>query len=224
MHARRLPLTIEAFNGLGVDIAWLTAYTENQLVRVLPQVLEETDHEYITLCSDDFLVSPEAWAAVRDGLEEGRPYVTGFGHLGEDDDRVNLTRPPLAVNLETRQVEYDWYTEQEVADYPEQMVPTGFGGMTLSGMPRENWERFPFAASPGGYGPPTDGCMSDVALCLRLQDKGLPLVAPKAAKVKHLRASKWPEPDATKPFLIGGVVGHVELRVNGSIKRWCPPL
>lgn len=184
LNPRRLEPCLTALGALEIDKAWFTGYTEQQLVEEVATVVEETNYEHYIMVSDDVAPSQYALDAVREQLAMGRPVVTGYSNLVRWDDRVNLTRSPFGE----MPPKFDWYTLHEVTCHPDAAIKTGYVGFSLTAMPRELWQRYPFYAFPGTIdGPPCDGAQSDVALSLRLQRDGIPMVAARSAFVYHYK-------------------------------------
>lgn len=221
MHARRMAEPLASFRALRCDKAWLTGYTMRELVDVHAEVVELTpEFDAYVMCSDDCVVSQDAWDAVVALLAEGRPAVTGHVPLVYGSPLVNLTRSPLRGDL-PRGDAYEWMARAEVLAHPEDPVPTGFMGMGLTGMPRELWRRFPAGCFTYLN---ARGHSSDFHLCARLRDAGVPMVAPKAGWIEHLklargmrRGSDWRgEALGEQRLFIGEVSPHVLLECEGE--------
>lgn len=220
MHARRMAEPLAAFEALDCDRAWLTGYTMRELVAAHREVVDLTpEFDAYVMCSDDVVVTQAAWDAVVALLAEGRPAVTGYVPLVHGSEVVNLTRSPLVGDVPVNTA-YDWFTRAEVLAHPADPVPSHFMGMSLSGMPRELWRRFPAGCftrrTPRGHS-------SDFHLCRRLRDAGVPIVAPKAAWCDHLkvarnaRAGDW-RGDALgeQRLVVGEVTPGVRLERRGE--------
>ncbi len=102
---------------------------------------------------------------------------------------------------------YDFYTQREVDEHPDDAVPTHFAGFALTGMSREMWQRYPFQA----YGKP--GCASDFNLSTRLAADDVPIVAPKAGRIHHVKDTvNCLDQDPRKLSLVGKVTPDVIMR------------
>ena len=169
---------------------------------MIPRLVEETPFSHYVVVSDDVVVSQAALDAVLTLLPE-HPVVTGYCNLTEGDDRVNLSRAPASPSNGEH-----WYRQHEVAAWPDEPVPSYFAGMSLSGMSRETWRRFPFRAFPLGM-----GCCSDSILSRRLAAARVPIVAPKDGWVRHLK-TREPEPNNEQKRLL---VGEIDAEVRHEV-------
>jgi GT2 family glycosyltransferase len=193
LNPRRIPAAIKAFNALPIRKCWLSGYTEGGLVPIMADVIKAAagadanfgDHDPILVISDDAIVEAEALSAVLRALAAGHPVATGYSRLSKHDDRVNLTKSPLRT-FRPDTAAYNLYTIQEVEEWPVELVPTWFAGLALTGMTRAMWERFPFQVFNEPH-----GCCSDFSLSIRLQEAGVPIVAPRAGYVEHLKVAPW---------------------------------
>lgn len=184
LNPRRIPRALEAFDALEVDRAYLTGYTESELVPVIAELIENSEHSHYLAVSDDGIVGQSALAAVLRLLDCGYPVVTGWSNLDCIEAKVNLQRTPLTKPVPDGVATWDLYHWAEVMSYPQEAVPTYFAGMCLTGMSRSLWRRFPF----GVYGEP--GASSDYHLSWRLQHAGVPIVAAREGFVFHLK-ERW---------------------------------
>lgn len=180
LNPRRIAECLLTLRALDIDQAWCTGYTEHQLQRVIRDLVTQHVYDHYIVVPDDVIPTQPALNAVQAALAAGHPVVTGYCNLDTSgDDRVNITRSPLT---EPRTMaSYDFYTQAQVDKYTTPLVPTHFAGFALTGMSRELWQRYPFRA----YGDP--GCSSDFHLSRRLADARVPIVAPKAARVHHVK-------------------------------------
>jgi GT2 family glycosyltransferase len=199
MNPRDIRECVESIARLPIDRVWLRSYTERGLEEAIPRALAEAgpDYDYVLLVADDVVVFPGALDAV---LALGKSYdvVTGYTRLDSTSPFVNLTRKPLAGDVPVAG-SYDFYRYAEVAGYEDEVVPTGFVGFALTGMPRDLWDRFPFSALGG-----EPGYSSDFALSVRLRDAGIPMVAARGGYVEHVKET-WNQLDAEprKRLLLG---------------------
>ena len=211
MNPREIPECLEAIEALDVDRCWLTGMRELDLVPHFARVVEETSYDVYLVVSDDAAPTQEALDSVLALLEDGHPVVTGYCNLDEGDyrDVVNLTRRPLGGPVPNADV-YVTYRLDEVLEHPVDPVPSWFAGFTLTGMSREMWQRYPFEV----LFPETGGSCSDFWFSWRLQRDGIPIVAPKAGFVRHVK-ERWNVADSRpgKRLLIGEVEPRVRLEV-----------
>jgi hypothetical protein len=104
----------------------------------------------------------------------------------------------------------------DVVGYPDEVVPTHFMGMSLTGMTRDMWLRFP-------YGCFTDrrphGQSSDFHLSARLRDAGVPMVAARSGEVQHLKEMAMQGTrfgPVQHPWLVGNVEPSVSIDLAGD--------
>lgn len=193
LNPRDIRECVESISRLPVDKAWLRSYTEEELSRVIPEVISEADaaYDYFLIVPDDCVVSPGALAAVLEQAE-AHPVVTGFTRLDATHPMVNLTTRPL-IGDEPVPGAYDFYSYADVMAHDGPVIDTGFVGFALTGMSRDLWQRFPFRAR--GCGP--TACCSDFDLSVRLRDAGIPMVAATGGYVEHVKIT-WGERDCGK--------------------------
>jgi len=205
LNPRNITECMDAFRALDIPKAWMTGYREYDLVVPMADLVNVTDYSHYIVISDDAVVRQPALNAVLALLEDGHPVATGWSNLDCVEAKVNLQRTPLQspVPLVTG---WDLYHFAEVMGYPEPVVPTFFGGMCLTGMSRELWQRFPFNC----YGRPGGG--SDYHLCWRLQEAGVPIAAAREGFVFHVK-ERWAEGDLDpkKRLLVGMVSPSVTI-------------
>lgn len=176
-----------------MDKAWLRSYTEEELGRVIPEVVSDagSSYDYFLIVPDDCVVSPGALAAVL-AQAEAHPVVSGFTRLDATHPMVNLTTRPL-IGDEPVPGAYDFYSYADVMAHDGPVIDTGFVGFALTGMSRDLWQRFPFRAR--GCGP--TACCSDFDLSVRLRDAGIPMIAATGGYVEHVKIT-WGERDCGK--------------------------
>lgn len=189
LNPRRIPECIHSIEALNIPRLWLTGYTEHQLAQgEFNQAIRDTSYTHYLAISDDTIVTQDALDAVL-ALVPDHPVVTGHCNLDNTEDRINLGK--LIGNLPVKTA-YSFITPAQLALLPDP-APTEFAGMCLTAMSRNMWDHYPF----GCYGHNTlTGYASDFHLCLRLKNAGVPIVAPHAARVHHLKA-QWSEQDRT---------------------------
>lgn len=186
MNPRAIPECVRSVRDLrSVDVCWLSRFTEWELGDVLNEEIRKTSYRWYLVVSDDGIVTDEAVRLVLTALADGHPVVTGYSNLDEIDPcRMNLTRGPIVGDLPRSAESYGPLRERnEVETWPEPVVPTGFAGMSLTGMARDLWLRYPFRA----MGSPGCSWGSDWSLSTRLRDDGIPIVAARGAFVWHVK-------------------------------------
>lgn len=186
MNARDIPSCMDSYRRLSTDVAYMTGYTIRELVPVHAWLVAGTDYDAYINVSDDCVVTQEAVDAVVDLLSQGHPAATGWCRLRKGSERVNLSRSPL-VGSPPDSTGFDFPRYGEVRRWPDEVVPTHFMGMSLTGMTREMWQRFPYGCwtivHERGHG-------SDTHLSCRLRDAGVPMVAARSAYVEHMKNAK----------------------------------
>lgn len=193
LNPRDIRECVESISRLPVDKAWLRSYTEEELSRVIPEVVSDagSSYDYFLIVPDDCVVSPGALAAVM-AQAEAYPVVSGFTRLDATHPMVNLTTRPL-IGDEPVPGAYDFYSYADVMAHDGQVIDTGFVGFALTGMSRDLWQRFPFRARGCG----STACCSDFDLSVRLRDAGIPMVAATGGYVEHVKIT-WGERDCGK--------------------------
>lgn len=199
-NPRQIPECIDAFKALDARRAWLSNYTEWELVEVMDSIMrdETIDFTHAILCADDCIVSQQAYDAVL-ALAEDYEVVTGYCRLDVTHPEVNITRRPLMGDVPVAGA-YDFYRYEDVVNEPRPVLQTGFVGFALTCMSRDMWRRFPF----GVYGSAQQSWSSDFHLSIRLRDAAVPMVAARDAYVVHVKET-WNRLDAApeKRLLIG---------------------
>lgn len=190
LNPRHIDACIDAFRALDIDKAWMTGYTERELVEPMADLIERTDYTHYVACSDDVIPTQDA---VNDVVELATmaPVATGWCNLDGVETRVNLCKTPLLGDTPSLG-SYDFYNWMDVLGYPTPIVPTSFTGMSLTAMSRELWQRFPFDC----FG--DVGAASDFHLSQRLHRAGIPIVAAKRGFVYHVK-DNWPSADIVDP-------------------------
>jgi hypothetical protein len=207
---------MDAIAALDIPKAWLIAFWERELEPVIDEIVEQGKHSHYLLLADDTIPTQEALDLVLDALdlvldalEDGRPVVTGYVNLDATAPHVNLTKTPFKIRDRSVGDDYDWYTKDEAASYPDALIPTHFAGSALTGMPLAMWRRFPFrcvtrVGEPRGYS-------SDWHLSIRLDDAGVPIVAPRGALFEHCKRDWRTQAidDPEKRLLVGEIPSEV---------------
>lgn len=208
LNPRAIAECVESFAALDIEKAWLTAYTEPELVDEVAAIIEATDYTHYVMASDDLIVTPWALYEVVHAAKR-HPVTTGYCNFDlTDDPRVGLTKGPLLARRPSPASYGDFYTQAEVDAYPDELVPTSFTGWVMTCMSRELWLRYPFQISELG-------AQSDYALSWRLQQDGVPIVAPKHARTFHVKERHGGgDQEPRKRLLIGEVPASVTLEVR----------
>lgn len=199
LNPRAIPECIASFAALTVEKAYLTGYTERQLVPVIADIVSATNHTHYVAISDDTIVTQRAVDAVYDQLP-AHPVTTGWCNLDDTDPRCSVVGRELQGD-QPNAASYDFLHWSKVALNPEPVMRTWFAGMCLTGMSKEMWQRFPFQVLGS-----EQGWASDYSLCTRLQAENVPITAVRDAGVLHVR-QQWdiPDSDPRKRLLVGEI-------------------
>lgn len=206
MNARAIPECIDSLQALDCDVAWMSGYTDAELGPVHQRIVRTTDYDTYIVISDDCIATQAALDAVTDLLEAGHPAATGWCKLHTTSDDANICHSPIIgdhPNLDA----YPFYKVRDVRDHPDPVVPTHFMGFSFTGMTRDLWQRFPYAAYTEIR---RTGYSSDFHLCHRLRDAGVPMVAARDGYVEHLKTLKRPKPRSHR-LLIGRMAKEVRI-------------
>lgn len=211
LNPRDIPEVKDAIADLDIPKLWLTGYTERELAAsVFDYALRETSFDRYLVVSDDIIIRRPALDAVLQALDDGIEVATGYSQRSHTDWTVNVTAGPLRDSRPTVGA-YDFRQYREIISWPEPLVPTWFAGMSITGMSREMWQRFPFGCFTDGDS--DAGYASDFHLSRRLQDERVPVYAVREAFAYHWR-HEWAHtnhPDDA-PLLIGQVSAAVTLQ------------
>lgn len=187
MNPRRILRCLRAIDALqGVDKFWLSFMWESELVDVIATIIHRTPYSHYIVISDDGAPTQEALDLVCDRLlatSLPEVCVTGYCNNYIGSSRVNITRTPFAKLNYPDWSDYDWFERDEVERSRDRTIRTHFAGMALTGMSREMWTRFPFQVLTNRD---ARGYCSDWSLSRRLQDAGIPILAPKGAFMEHV--------------------------------------
>lgn len=208
-NPRRIPACMDAFNALDTDIAWLTGMAAREIPYWVNQIIDETDYAAYVVCADDCIVPQQALDAVIALLDAGHPAVTGWCRLDRTHDLANICDAPIVGDAPAESA-YPFYRADDVLGYPDEVVPTHFMGMALTGMTRAMWKKYPHGCLP-------NGTASDWHLSIRLRDDGVPMVAARSGFVDHVKET-WNRSDRAPENRI--LVGHVdpEVRVVAKVR------
>lgn len=205
LRPRDIPRCIAAIGALDVDKLWFEYMTEASIAGIFApsiNVAEARGYTHAVLLSDDTVPSQDALDLVlAHALDPNRQVVTAYCNLDQELPFVNITKRPFGNLHLSAKDDYDFYTRAEVDAHAGRLVPTFFAGACLTCMPIELWKRYPFQVL-GGKGHP--GYASDYRLSVRLQQDGMPIVAPRGAFVEHVK-EVWNKRDLSpeKRLLIG---------------------
>lgn len=198
-NPRAIPDCMQAFAALTVDVAYLRAMPLKHACDAANRVIDQhPEYTHALICADDCIVTQFAVDAVTDALAAGHPAVTGWCRLDRTHTLANLTSEPLRGGAPTVE-SYTFTPVGDILDGPELAI-THFMGMSLTGMSRDMWQRFPL----GCYGTERAGWSSDFHLSARLRDAGVPMLAARDGYVDHvkevwMRADRAPD----KALLVG---------------------
>ena len=207
MHARRIPECVASIEALDSDVAWMAGYTDAELGPVHQELVESTDYDAYLVVSDDCVVTQEAVDAVVALLAAGHPAATGWCKLDQHSPLANLSYARLVGDTPSLDA-YRFYRAADVRRYKSEIVPTHFMGFSLTGMPRELWQRFPYRAFTAGR---RAGYSSDFNLCVRLRDAGIPMVAAREGYVDHVKIRDRRHRPRSHRVLVGRMDKQVRL-------------
>lgn len=218
MNARAIPECLDSYRALDIDLIWATGYTVAQLARgVHREAVESTDYDAYLNVSDDCIVEQDALDAVLALLEAGHPAATGWCRMAKGHESVNLCDRPLSADVPwAKPFPYSLMVRSTVTSYPDEVIPTHFMGMSLTGLTRDLWQRFP-------YGCYTErrprGQSSDFHLSHRLRDAGVPMVAARSGEVAHLKEMRMQGKrfgPVEHPWLVGNVEPSLTIDLAGD--------
>lgn len=201
MNPRKIPQCMEALEALQIDKVWLKNWTERELVSVIADVIENTDHDVIGLVADDTIPPQSSLDLILDAFEPSSVY-TGYCNMEEGQEEVNLSKTPLKVQDVANHSCYEFPLRKEV-ESGEGLFRSYFAGFAMTFMSRDMWLKYPFKC----VGDP--GFQSDYQLSLRLQADGVPIFAPVGAFMKHLRLDKSTKHLQGGELVVGGGRGTV---------------
>lgn len=184
----------------------MRGYTEAHLADgAFAQAVDSFPHDYFIVASDDILIRRHALDQVVAQLKR-HPVVTGYSQRSHTDWTVNLTAAPLEGDT-PRAEAYQFLSFQDIVSAPTPTVRTWFTGMSLTGMNRELWQRFPFDCYRDK--PSDRGYASDFHLSLRLQQARVPIMACRDAFAYHWR-HEWRNTnhELDAPLLTGTIKPH----------------
>jgi hypothetical protein len=201
MNPRKIPRCMEALEGLDIDKVWMKHYTERELIGVISQIVESTDHDVIGLLSDDTIPPQSSLDLILDAFEPSSVY-TGYCNMDEGREEVNLSRQPLVIQENATLECYDFPTKAEV-DNHKGLYPSWFTGFAMTFMSREMWLKYPFDCIG------TPGYQSDYSLSCRLQNDEVNIWAVPGAFMPHLRLGESTKHLEGGTVIVGNGMGEV---------------
>lgn len=198
MNPRQIPECVQALEALTIDKAWLSNYTEAELVNVIADTIESTDYDRYALISDDTSPTQEALDLVL-SLHDENPSGVACGWVNVDECSTLTTFNPLPLVGDIPEPSaYSLTPYTELLDLPTTPLRTYFHGMALVTMTRSMWQAYPFDV----YGADRGGWASDYHQCIRLQADYVPIVTHKHAYIRHHKAVAN-QYDHSRPLLVG---------------------
>ena len=186
---------IDGIFSLGVDVCWVSYMPEVEVAPAINKAIEDTDYDRYFVISDDAVPTRDAFAAILALHDQGHPVVTGYGNLDSVQPLCGLTTnvlPPPPPG----QFSYEFTPLTQALTRDEPIVTT-FAGLVLTGMSREMWLRYPLQVT-------VMGGQMDYDLSYRLQEDGIPIVAPPDGFMVHVKErANMPDQNPEKRLLIG---------------------
>lgn len=184
MNPRSIHECIDAIRDLrGVDKAWASYYTETELERVIPEIIDTTAYERYTILSDDVTPTQDALDLVLQLHDQHAADVAcGWINVDNTGPYCTINPAPLTNQGGPSLDAYSFITTSSARRLPHTPLRTYFHGMTFATMTREMWHRYPFRT----YG----GCASDYHQCLRLQNDDVPIWTHPAAGMRHVKETQ----------------------------------
>lgn len=201
MNPRKIPQCMSALEALDIDKVWLKNWTERELVSVIAEVIQSTDHDVIGLVSDDAIPPGTSLDLILSAFEPSAVY-TGYCNMEENTPEVNLSRTPLIVKEQASIDCYDFPTRDEL-DSHEGLYRSFFTGFAMTFMSREMWLKYPFDC----IGDP--GYQSDYSLSCRLQNDAVDIWAVPGAFMPHLRLAESTKHLEGGTVMVGNGMGTV---------------
>jgi len=198
MNPRAIPECIDAFRLLrGIDKAWMSYYTEAELVPVIADLIANTDYHRYLLCSDDTIPTQTALDAILT-LHDKHPeaVTTGWVNIDSECGLSTINPAPLAGTRPSRSA----YSFLPIEDVPPGQIRTYFHGYALTCMSRELWQRYPYNV----FNPLDGGCASDYHQCLQLQAADIPIYTNPDCRFEHVKEIRdTRDQGAGKQLLLG---------------------
>jgi hypothetical protein len=186
---------------LDIDKVWLKHYTELELIKVIAEIVESTDHDVIGLLSDDTIPTQESLDSILNAFEPSSVY-TGYCNMEENNPEVNLSSEPLVVQHLADKDCYSFPLKTDV-DAHEGLYPSYFTGFAMTFMSRQMWLKYPFNC----IGDP--GYQSDYSLSCRLQNDEVNIWAVPGAFMQHLKLAESTKHLEGGTVVVGNNLGEV---------------
>jgi hypothetical protein len=178
-NPRRIPDAMESLEALEIDKLWIRNYPFTEIIKFLPSLLAECDHDAIGTLADDTIVPQQSLEMVLEAYEPSSVY-TGYCRLEEGNELVNLSKSPLVVQDVATIDCYDFATKFEV-DSHKGLFRSYFAGDSMTFMSREMWAKYPLQTAG------QSGAQTDYSMCVRLQQDDVPIWGVPGAFFEHLK-------------------------------------
>lgn len=210
LNPRRIEECLASYRELPIDKLWVRNMSELDIEEAWPEIMETAaGYDWLWLQSDDGIVRRHALEAVRGLWVQGNRWlgdeaVTGYSNMSQRDIRLNIAKGQLPPENWPDQINF--YELSEVQESTKACLPTTLVSFSLTGMPREMWQRFPWDPNGG----------ADFRLSQRLAAAGVPMWAARDAFVWHVKEF-WAtdqykhDQDPRKQLLIGKEPPAIEL-------------
>ena len=208
MNPRKIPVCMDALEALDIDKVWMKHYTERELIKVIAEIVESTDHDVIGLLSDDTIPPQSSLDLILDAFEPTSVY-TGYCNMEENTPEVNLSDKPLIIKDRATVDCYSFPMRTEV-DAHEGLYPSYFTGFAMTFMSREMWLKYPFDC----IGDP--GYQSDYSLSCRLQNDSVNIWAVPGAFMPHLKLAESTKHLEGGTVVVGNGLGEVVWNLKTS--------
>jgi hypothetical protein len=196
LNPRQIPECIRSMQQQDIDRLWASYMDEpTAAARIMDAVAADPHHDRYVIVSDDVVVTRRALDAVLDLQGPDMSVTTGYCNLDRRSPYCNLTANRLSPPPPSRG-SYKFMRTATVRRATEPVL-TSFAGLALTCLDRDTLLRY-------GLYPTSAGRSMDYTLSYDLQTAGIPIYAPAAGFVHHVkevwnRLDKAPE----KRLLIG---------------------
>lgn len=204
MQAREIEPCLRAIEALPIQKAWFKGWTEAELQEPINDFIQRTDYDNYLMAADDLMPREAEVKVITDSLQD-MSLVSGWCNMAPHSAYANvkLRKPYLTKARFAAAMAYDkmskklgmgtseWMlwglrgfaTQQRVRSMPE-YFRTYFTGMTLLGMRRKLWLKYPFRV----WTNPLTGrsSNSDYVLSQRLNRDGIAIPVAREAFCYHL--------------------------------------
>jgi hypothetical protein len=225
MHARQIPICIEAIRNLQIPKVWFKGFTEAQLIPEINGFIRSTDYDNYFIISDDGVPMQEALELIENALID-HEVVMGWSEIYPKSWHSNVRTKPLVGWYNFAQRLRLWLVKwgQQVGLQPlinwvgghsnpfvllgepiskvkkqSPLFKTYFNGWSLTGMSRRMWLRYPFSLVSEIGGQRVFG--SDYSVSSRMNRDGVEMWCARDAHIAHLHS------------MAGFFVGKVEPQV-----------